>query len=383
MRHIVTLVGMLLSSAAAAATGSIAWRFETLSNYISHRAAVGSDGTVYVNDSNGVLYAISEDGDLLWRYEADGSGSQGPTVIGRDGTIYFGTASDTAIHALDPDGTVNWIYDVPDSQGPIGGPAVGPDGNVYAVFDLPGDVGAISLTPDGDLRWNNEGDPRIIEYGQLGRELVFTAGRVYWTSEYNSALYGFDTATGDQEVLVDVTSPGQADAGRRMVYVPTGVAPRLHAYDADGDLEWAFFGDETTVTNVLSAPDLAGASIYINRNLGELYAVGPTPDTRWSSDSLLEQGPLGGPIASPTNRIVLIGGQSTYGRPGLVRGFFARSGAPAFTIRIPEEADGTCAVPYARAIFTPDGTRAYIPAAQLCEAPVEYHSWLYAIDITE
>jgi outer membrane protein assembly factor BamB len=374
---------LLSSNPVAAATGTIAWRFEMPANYVSHRAAVGADGTVYVNDSNGVLYAISEDGDELWTYEADGSGSQGPTVIGRDGTIYFGTASNSAVHAVNPDGTVNWVFPAPDSQGVIGGPAVGPDGNVYAVFDQPGDIGAVSLTPDGDLRWNNVGDPTVAEYGQVGRELVFTAGRFYWTTTYYGALYGFDLATGDQEVFVDIDRPGQADAAAGVVYVPTGIAPRLNAYNANGSLLWSFFGDEPGVTNVLSAPDVARNSIYINRNLSQLYSLERTPDVRWVSDSLLEQGPVNGPIVSPTNRIVVISGQPTYGEPGLIQGFFARSGRLAFEIEIPAEPDGTCSVPYARAIFTPDGTRAYIPAVQLCEAPDEYHSWLYAIDITE
>ena len=377
------ILALLLSHSIEAATGTIAWRFETLSNYISHRAAVARDGTVYVNDANGVLYAISEDGDLLWTFEADGSGSQGPTVIGRDGTIYIGTASTSAIYAVNPDGTEKWIYEAPDSQGVIGGPAIGPDGNVYAIFDQPGDIGAVSLTPDGDLRWSNPGDPVIAEYGQVGRELVFTGGRVYWTSTYYGTLYGFDQASGDQEVFVELDRPGQADAARGVVYVPTGIAPRLNAFDADGDLLWSFFGDEPGVTNVLSAPDVAGNSIYINRNLSELYALTPTPDVRWTSDSLLEQGPVPGPIVSPTGRIVVIAGQETYGEPGLIQGFFTRGGRLAFEIEIPEESDGTCAVPYARPIFTRDGTRAYIPAVQLCVAPAEYHSWLYAIDITE
>jgi outer membrane protein assembly factor BamB len=374
---------ILLLSNAIAATGTIAWRFETLSNYISHRAAVARDGTVYVNDANGVLYAISEDGDLLWTFEGDGSGSQGPTVIGRDGTIYFGTASVSAIYAVNPDGTEKWIYEAPDSQGVIGGPAIGPDGNVYAVFDRPGKIGAISLTPDGDLRWSNKGDPRIAEYGQVGRELVFTAGHFYWTSTYYGTLYGFDLTSGDQDVFVDVARPGQADAAGGVVYVPTGIASRLNAYEADGDFLWSFFGDEPGVTNVLSAPDVARNSIYINRNLSQLYSLEATPDIRWISDSLLEQGPVPGPIVSPTNRIVVIAGQETYGEPGLIQGFFTRTGRLAFEIEIPMESDGTCAVPYARPIFTRDGTRAYIPAVQLCVAPEEYHSWLYAIDITE
>ena len=103
---------------------------------------------------------------------------------------------------------------------------------------------------------------------------------------------------------------------------------------------------------------------------------------RWITESLLSQGPVPGPIVSPKGDVVIIGGQQTYGQPGLIQGFSTADGALLFQISIPLEPDGTCAVPYARAKFTPAGNRAYIPAAQLCEAPQQYHSWLYAIDIS-
>ena len=106
-----------------AAQGKVAWRFKVLANYISHRAGVGPDGTVYFNDSSGFLYALTRDGALKWVYSGHGSGSQGPTVVGPDGTIYFGTASLSAIHAVNPDGTRKWIFKANKSQGPIGGPA--------------------------------------------------------------------------------------------------------------------------------------------------------------------------------------------------------------------------------------------------------------------
>ena len=167
-----------------AAQGKIAWRFKVQANYISHRADIGQDGTVYFNDSSGFLYALTRDGALKWVYSGHGSGSQGPTVVGPDGTIYFGTASLSAIHAVNPDGTRKWIFKANKSQGPIGGPGVGPDGNIYAMFDVAGRFCAVSLTPAGSLRWNNPGKPRVFEYGQLGRELVFGGGNVYFTSTY-------------------------------------------------------------------------------------------------------------------------------------------------------------------------------------------------------
>ncbi len=367
-----------------ATTGTVAWRFEVLANYISHRADVGRDGTVYFNDSSGFLYALTPAGALKWIYDGDSVGSSGPTVVGRDGTIYFGVASPfAAIHAVNPDGTRKWIFAAPDSQGPIGGPNVGPDGNVYAVFDIGGSIGAISLTPAGVLRWNTLGNPRVAEVGQVGRELVFGGGKVFFTSTYYGDVYGFNLASGAQDFYTNVGTANQAATARNgTLYVPTDL--RLNAYAKNGTFRWSFFGDEEPPTNDLSAPDVdRNGNIYINRNLGELYSLTPAPTVRWKVPSLLAGGPVPGPIVSPSGDLILMGGQETFGKPGLIRGFAAADGTQLFEINIPKEPDGTCAVPYARARFTRSGDRAYIPAVQLCEVPRQYHSWLYAIDISE
>jgi outer membrane protein assembly factor BamB len=380
----VTSVGPdLMVDKRPATTGTVAWRFEVLANYISHRADVGRDGTVYFNDSSGFLYALTPAGALKWVYDGESVGSSGPTVVGRDGTIYFGLASpDAAIHAVNPDGTRKWIFLAPGSQGAIGGPGIGPDGNICAVFDIGGSIGAVSLTPDGVLRWNNLGNPRIGEFGQVGRELVFGGGNVYFTSTYYGDVYAFDLAQGTQRFLVNVGTALQAATARNgTVYVPTGL--RLNAYSKTGQFRWSFLGDEGTTTNDLSAPDVdRDGNIYIIRNLSELYSLTPAPSVRWKVDSLLPQGPVPGPIVSPAGELVLAGGQETYGKPGLIQAFSTADGTLLFEINIPKEPDGTCAIPYARARFTRAGDRAYIPAAQLCLVPQQYHAWLYAIDIS-
>jgi outer membrane protein assembly factor BamB len=367
------------------ATGKVAWRFEVLANYVSHRADVARDGTTYFNDSSGFLYALTPKGALKWVYDGHGSGSQGPTVVGADGTIYFGTGSQSAIHAINPDGTLKWKFPAPKSQGPIGGPGIGPDGNIYAIFDRPGSIGAVSLTPAGFLRWNKRGNPRVAEVGQLGRELVFGGGNVYFTSTYYRDVYAFDMDTGHQRFRVNVGAAGQAAVTKNGdVLVPTRLAPTLNAYSPAGELRWSFFGDEHNITNDLSAPAVGrDGNIYIDRNISELYSLTASPSVRWTTGSLLPAGPVPGPMISPKNDVVLLGGQSTYGEPGLIQAVSAARGAPLFEIGIPKEPDGTCAVPFARARFTRSGDRAYIPAVQLCEAPKEYHSWLYAIDIAK
>lgn len=384
LSFLAALLAALLPAQVRGQQATVAWRFEVLANYISHRPDIGRDGTVYFNTSSGDLYALAPQGTLKWVYHVDTVGSAGPTVVGRDGTIYFGLSAPLAgLHAVNPDGTQKWVFPAPDSQGVIGGPGVGPDGNVYVVFDL-GGPGAVSLTPDGNVRWINPGTPTLAELGQLGRELPFGGGNFYFTSTYYGDVYAFDLATGAQRAFADAGSALQSDASRRgILYVPTGL--QLNAYNRNLQFLWSFF-DDVGITNDLTAPDLGpDGKLYINRNLSELWSLTPTPSgpiVNWVADSFVAGGFVPGPDVSPTNELVLLGGRQDFGRPGIIEGFSTANGAVLFHIDIPNEPDGTCAVPNARAKFTRSGDRAYIPAIQLCDVPDQYHSWLYALDIT-
>ena len=50
-----TLTSGATRASQPASKGKIAWRFSVAANYISHRADVGPDGTVYFSDSSGFL----------------------------------------------------------------------------------------------------------------------------------------------------------------------------------------------------------------------------------------------------------------------------------------------------------------------------------------
>ena len=151
------------------ANGSIKWQFEVDGDYMSFRPTIGPDGTIYFQDVDGHLYALRPDGSVKWIFQ--GVYPSGPVAVGADNTAYI--AGDNTIQAISPTGSLVWQFTDPDSQGVIGGPAVGPDGKIYAAMDLLG-LGAIALSPaDGHLVWSNPGSPRFAEYGQIGLELVF------------------------------------------------------------------------------------------------------------------------------------------------------------------------------------------------------------------
>ena len=170
----VLLAALFMSRAdAASPTAFVKWRFEVDGQYILHRPAVAPDGNVAVASSSGRLYSLTPLGALRWSVPAVG-GDGGPS-IGPDGTVYVGR--DNRVTAVAPDGTIRWTF-VDSGQSVMAGPTVGPDGNIYVVFDI-GGLGAVALSPAGQLLWSNPGNPTFLEYGQLGAEIVFDSESLY------------------------------------------------------------------------------------------------------------------------------------------------------------------------------------------------------------
>jgi outer membrane protein assembly factor BamB len=100
-------------------------------------AAVGHDGTVYAGVFFGTeryMYAVTPDGDILWQYHIGNlDGNYSPAIIDGDGTIYFTTFRTQGrigrVHALNPDGSVLWIKDMPERV--ASSPMLAPDGTLY------------------------------------------------------------------------------------------------------------------------------------------------------------------------------------------------------------------------------------------------------------
>jgi outer membrane protein assembly factor BamB len=134
---------------------------------------LGPDGTIYVLNGAGKLFAIAPDGTVKWTAQT------GPVLIatpalGPDGTVYC-SSMDGKLYAVAPpkeagakEGTIRWTFDFGAHLGPTplvrqegagGGrdgvgsgasPTVAPDGTIY--------VGAnnsnfYAITPDGKLKW--------------------------------------------------------------------------------------------------------------------------------------------------------------------------------------------------------------------------------------
>ena len=363
----------------------VRWRFRADSALILHRPAIAPDGMVYVNDQGGFLYAIDPAGALRWIYDTRGSGIGGPVAVAPDGTICVASnplGPEVKIHAVNPDGTQRWVFTNPDAQENIAGPNVGPDGNIYAVHESFDGISAFSLDPAGGLRWNQSG---FTDFGQMGQEIVFgPPGQAYFC--LRGDFTAFDLG-GSRRWLIDVgASSEQVAVGPDgSVYVEvfvTGAGIRLRSFDPGGSLRWTFFGPGT---NMISAPDVGpDGTVYIVRNGIQVHAINPDGSLRWlrTDDNFFgpvaaSQSPYSGPVVGPNSTTLLIGGVTTIGGPGVVKAFDPADGAALWTVQLPLE-NGGRVVPSARAMFTSDGTTAYVGMALPGQDPTNEYSYLYA-----
>lgn len=98
--------------------GKIKWTFDDFENPAnklgSKSPVVAADGTIYIFDNWGYLYAISETGTLKWHIKTNAN--TGELSLGSDGTIYIAAVmvreldylTNGAILAVTPDGKIKW-----------------------------------------------------------------------------------------------------------------------------------------------------------------------------------------------------------------------------------------------------------------------------------
>ena len=379
-------------------TGHVKWRFQVDAQvgYLLQRPAVGPDGTVVAHDPAGNVYALSPDGGLKWIFRTQGFAS-GPPSIGADGTVYV--AAGSTIYAI-ANGALKWSFTEPaGGQGVIVGPTVGPDGNIYAVTDF-GGVGALALSPKGQLLWSNVGNPILDENGQLGAEVAFGKSQPGGDARL---FVGVDRGVPTGGVLRSFTlggtqswamAAGGVDNGgmqgqRQPVVGPDGTVYMtswstfrdpcdgscLYAFDpASGAPKWTY---SVFPSNGMSEPTVGSdGTIYVGRSLSFLDAVTPAGTTKWS---IFDGGILAHPTVNPQNTQVLAGEAPNYGEPGNVRAFSARDGHFLWQEALPSE-NGGFQVLDSRPRFAPDGQTAYFGTFISAPNSPDQYANLYAVD---
>jgi len=232
--------------------------YETEDQYdggVSGAATIAPDGTIYLADGGGYLYAISPEGGMRWKYTTERSTASSPalTVEGTIITIDY----DNIVYAINPNGTLKWqrqidtdiSYDM----------ALDIDGTVY----VGSENGIIALTADGNDLWQfpvAEGAWLRPAVGN-NHTVVFGGndGFVYALNPDGSEKWKYKT--GD-----DLASTPTLDA-RGHVYIGS-YDGFLYALTNEGELKWKYS------LRIGSGQPTIGSdgTLYIGTNQGKIIA---------------------------------------------------------------------------------------------------------------
>ena len=156
--------------------------------------AIGADGTRYVGNENGWLYAFGTDDSrdtFKWRFGNGLDGMTATAALAADGSVFCG-GEDQQIHKLNSNGTKAWSYALRSWM--ASSPAIGPDNRIYCC-DGSGHI--YCLNRDGSLGWEVSvghlvfitSSPAVASDGTVyvgtedGRLLAIKDGSVAWSYE--------------------------------------------------------------------------------------------------------------------------------------------------------------------------------------------------------
>lgn len=205
------------------------FKFDELSGYVDVQSpAIGSDGSIYIGDDYGYLYAFNPDRSRRWRKDLGYVRVTSSPAIGADDTIYFHT-DDGYLHARFTDGTLKWKASVPGES--YSSPAIGTDGTIFIGSD---DHNLYAISPlDGAIKWKFD-----------------SGGEIY-------------------------SSP--AIDGSGALYFGT-LSEKLYSVSSEGALRWSY----TAGGKISSSPAIgADGTVYFGCYDQNLYALTPTGTLRW------------------------------------------------------------------------------------------------------
>ncbi len=271
---------------------ALAWRFDTGSEILA--SPVVADGTVFVANRGGYLYAVdAASGQQRWRLEV-GQYVQRTTPTYRDGTLYLVAGFDTL--AVDADtGEIVWkttIRYAGTASPTVAGGAVyivSQEGWLYALSAKDGSELWKTATDGISFGSPSVGGGRLVVGTDSGRVVGMNpeTGRQAWRRDLDASVYTTPVITGDMVWIV--TADGQ-----------------LHGLGLEdgGDRVTLETTSELTVT-------AADGSVYVPSSDGGLYAFDQASGAvRWFASA-------GGPVkAGPVragSQIVIAGGNRIAG----------------------------------------------------------------------
>jgi outer membrane protein assembly factor BamB len=218
---------------------------------------IGADGTVYVHDTFGVLYALhGSTGQQLWNYR----NLTAATAIGSDGTLYFGSLD--GLYALNGStGTLKWNYK---NIHPMSSPVIGNHGTVY--------VGCIDFMVyafngvTGELTWAFKTGKAVVSSPVIGMNGTVYVGSMDFT------LYALDGMTGS--LKWKFTTGGEvvyepAIGSDGTVYVSSADAVLYALNGSTGSEIWSY---QLSIPTTFSPSIAVDGTVYVVTTDSRMYA---------------------------------------------------------------------------------------------------------------
>jgi outer membrane protein assembly factor BamB len=282
-------------------------------------SAIGPDGTIYVANFPGVLFALKDSPtardqlDVVWRFHQPMMSSFHATpALSSDGsTVYLGFAGGgfngpgmATLYALraassGPPPQVEWTVDLGATR-VMASPTVGADGTIY-VGTSAGQLFAIG--PDGKVRWSAQTGPTVKSAPALAADGTIyhpsSDGKLYAVSPRGQVKWSFDFGEHlGPTPLVSSQAPGPGGGGGGGSGIGSGASPtvatdgtiyigannsNLYAVAPDGTMKWLFEA-ERELAGIWTTPVLSAdaSTIYFGANKGGVYALNTVDGSkRW------------------------------------------------------------------------------------------------------
>lgn len=233
--------------------------------------ALASDGAVIVGSSDSAVYAVNPDGSVRWRCPLPSyCHIYRSPAIGPDGRIFI-VSGDHFINAIGPDGSLLWRERLSGSI--YGTPAIGTDGTLYVA----GADSLFALNPGGAIIWC-----RDIEDDTRSSPAIGPDGTVYVVNR-NGVVFGFG-ADGTQNWRRDLgrrtyTSPALDADGT--IYLGLSCDTLLVALNPDGTVRWCYHEPGSQGAGYSSPIVGADGTVYIGSLGNALYAINADGSLRW------------------------------------------------------------------------------------------------------
>jgi len=276
MRWPLFLVLLIPHLASTATVGLVEWRFTPAHDYqyFDSAPALSPDGTIYIGNQNGRLYAFSSAGKMKWSLNL-GGGVHTPPSIARDGTIYIGRWNG-GLTALSPEGKVKWT--LAESVFDNSGISIGPTGTVYFFSDWDAQK-LIAVNPNGTRQWTfplraaqDRCKPAVTRdrifvrsfsdsFDQVQLLALDHSGKLVWSKE----AIATDVAIGRDGTLYGGTTNST-----------------LVALRPNGETLW-----ETKIIGGVSSPPIIDryGTIYVGTSDGYVCAISASGKTNWVAET--------------------------------------------------------------------------------------------------